>query len=388
VEILQVFFLMVLPCFIIKLTRITKGLSFLSPILLAYILGIIIGNIGFIPVDRVLAMSISEIMVPLAIPLILFATDFKAWLKNAKKTIISFLIVIIGVLISSTLAGFLLSGYFDEYWKLSGMLVGVYTGGTPNLMAVGMGLNVSKETLLLANASDAVLGGIYFLFLLSGARWLFGKVLPPFQKSMSDVASYGQVAATNEGEEGERSKGQSGMGGRRIYTRLGAALLLSIAFTGISVSLSFLRTGEINVGLVMLIVTSLGLGASFVKKIREIEGTYEAGQYLILVFSLAIGININLSELFSSSSIIFFYTAFVMSLSILIHLFLAVIFRIDVDTMIITSTAGIYGPAFVGPVASGIKNKEVILSGLTSGLVGYALGNYLGFALAWFLKFC
>ncbi len=71
------------------------------------------------------------------------------------------------------------------------------------------------------------------------------------------------------------------------------------------------------------------------------------------------------------------------------HLFpllLAMVFRIDTDTTIITSTAGIYGPAFIIPVAEGIKNREVVVSGLTCGLAGYAIGNYLGFAVAWLLR--
>lgn len=382
-QVIQVLFLLVSPYFIIRLTKTVKALGFLSPILLSYIIGIILGNIKFIPFDQQLAMSLSEIMVPLAIPLILFATDFTAWLRLAKKTVISFLLVISGVLISASLGAVIFSGHFAEYWKLSGMLVGVYTGGTPNLMAVGMGLDVSKETLSLAIASDAIMGGIYFFFLLSGAKWLFGKVLPVIHKSSVSVdpsEMYASVAATDD------ARAYDSCACKRVNLRLGLAVLLSVIFTGVSVGLSWIIWGRIDVCLVMLLVTTLGVGASFVRKIRTLKGTYEAGQYLILVFSLAMGININLSELFGSSSIVFLYTAFVMTLAIIIHLILAVIFQIDVDTMIITSTAGIFGPAFIGPVASGIKNKEVILSGLTSGLVGYAVGNYLGFFLAWLLR--
>ena len=376
-QVIQVLSLLVSPYFIIKLTTTVKSLGFLSPILLSYIIGIILGNIGFIPFDKQLAMALSEVMVPLAIPLILFATDFIGWLGLAKKTVLSFLFVISAVVISATLAAVIFSGCFDEYWKLSGMLVGVYTGGTPNLMAVGMGLGVSKEVLSLSIASDAIMGGLYFLFLLSGAKWLFGKVLPSFQSSsaQANLSQFDTVVAVTAEEKGKKST-----------VPLGFAILLSVIFTGASVGLSQLIYGRIDVCLVMLFVTSLGWGASFVQKIRNIQGTYEAGQYFILVFSLAMGININLSELLNTGSVVFLYTAFVMTLAIIIHLFLAAFFRIDVDTMIITSTAGIFGPAFIGPVASGIKNKGVILSGLTSGLVGYAVGNYLGFFLAWLLR--
>lgn len=365
-QIFQVLFFIVTPFLITKLVGKSKKLNFLSPILLCYVVGMILGNSKFIPIDKKLALSISEFTVPLAIPLILFSTDFKRWLGLARKTIISFILVVVGAITSSVLAATLFSGLFDEYWKLSGMLVGVYTGGTPNLMAIGMGLKINEETLILTNTADAILGGIYFLFLVTGAKWLVSKFLPAFSESVFIP----EFAITKEKPN-----------------RLGLffALFLSLVFVGISVGISFLFTSRLEVSIVMLVLTTLGIVASFVGRIRKIEGTYEAGQYVILIFSLAIGTTTNFSEMVSSSSVIFMYTAFVMTMAILIHFLLAFLFRIDVDTTIITSTAGIFGPAFIGPVAERIKNREVIVSGLTCGLVGYAIGNYLGFAVAWLL---
>ena len=55
----------------------------------------------------------------------------------------------------------------------------------------------------------------------------------------------------------------------------------------------------------MLALTTLGVAASFHPKVRNIKGTYDAGQYFILVFSLALGTNINFREMFVSSSAVF-----------------------------------------------------------------------------------
>jgi uncharacterized membrane protein len=68
--------------------------------------------------------------------------------------------------------------------------------------------------------------------------------------------------------------------------------------------------------------------------------------------------------------------------SIVLHFLFAWIFRVDADTTLITSVAGIFGPAFIGPVASVLKNKDIVVSGLTTGLVGYAIANYLGLGMA------
>ena len=87
---------------------------------------------------------------------------------------------------------------------------------------------------------------------------------------------------------------------------------------------------------------------------------------------------VNIKEMLNSSPAVLGFVAVAMFGAIIIHLIFAIIFKIDVDTAIITSTAGVYGPAFIVPVADAIKNKEVIVAGLTAGLVGYAVGNYLG----------
>jgi uncharacterized membrane protein len=88
----------------------------------------------------------------------------------------------------------------------------------------------------------------------------------------------------------------------------------------------------------------------------------------------------------TASPQLFLYTAVVMTGAVILHFALAAVFRIDTDTVIITSTAGIYGPAFIAPIAGVLKNREVLVSGLTTAMVGYALGNYLGLAVAYLLR--
>jgi uncharacterized membrane protein len=61
-----------------------------------------------------------------------------------------------------------------------------------------------------------------------------------------------------------------------------------------------------------------------------------------------------------------------------IHVGLARLFKVDTDTTIIAITALTYSPPFVPAVALAIKNKEVIISGLTIGILGFAFGSYLG----------
>jgi uncharacterized membrane protein len=70
----------------------------------------------------------------------------------------------------------------------------------------------------------------------------------------------------------------------------------------------------------------------------------------------------------------------------IVHVGLSRIFKVDTDTTIITITSLTYSPPFVPAVAAAIRNKEVILTGITNGIIGYAIGNYLGVFIAYILK--
>jgi len=53
-----------------------------------------------------------------------------------------------------------------------------------------------------------------------------------------------------------------------------------------------------------------------------------------------------------------------------------------VEEIMISSTAAICSPPFVGLVAGALGDKKIIAPGITAGIVGYAVGNYLGVLVA------
>jgi uncharacterized membrane protein len=75
-----------------------------------------------------------------------------------------------------------------------------------------------------------------------------------------------------------------------------------------------------------------------------------------------------------------------MIITLITNVFLAYILKIDADTTIITSTSTIFGPAFIGQVAMSMKNKEIIFSGMIASMVGIAIANFAGIALAKLLQ--
>ena len=61
------------------------------------------------------------------------------------------------------------------------MLIGVYTGGTPNMSAIGLALGVKEEIFLLLNSADIFFCAFYFIFLITVAKIFLGFFLPPYK---------------------------------------------------------------------------------------------------------------------------------------------------------------------------------------------------------------
>jgi len=377
---LQVFVMLFFPILVMEVVKRNKLAGMVGPVILCYALGLIVGNLPNSPVNIKLSQDVAEGCVPLAISLMLLSTRFMAWLKYAKQTAKSFALAVVAVLVSS----FAVSAYFhlqemgvQDVWKLSGMMVGVYTGGTPNLAAIGTALGISNEVFIVLNACDLMLSALYLILLLSIAQKVALKFLPSFvpkQKHDRDETFHYQRV--------ER------MATKRTLARSWTlAFLLSALILGVSISFSILIDGKITAPSVILAVTTLSIGASFIKKVRFLPRTYEFGEYFLLVFCLGIGSISNYTEMLQASPNVLLYVTCVFTGTLSIHFLLSWIFRIDADTTLITSVAGIFGPAFIGPVASVLKNKDIVVSGLTTGLVGYAIANYLGLGMAHLFHF-
>ncbi len=365
--------LLALPAFINAYEKRFKLIEWLSPVVCCYVVGVILGNIPSLKWDPSLARTFSEASVMLALPMLLLATDFPAWFKLAKSTILSFVLLIICVMLVSYLCGIAFKGYDPEVWKMAGMLVGVYVGGTANLTAIGKMLGIREEAFITLNAVDLALGGAYLLFILSVGVKILSKFLTPFNHELAqdnemDILHWRNLSTL-----------------KKIRNSLVLIIFCGLGI-GISLFLSKMFFGEESVGLIVLSLTVMALGLSFIQKIRHFEGSQECGHYFLLVFCVAVGSLANVSELFTGKMWYFLFCSSVMFGSIVLHFLCCFFLKIDRDTAIITSMAGIFGPAFVAPMSDVLKNRAILVSGITSGLVGIAVGNFVGLFVAYLLK--
>lgn len=374
-DVIIILLIVFLPRLMVLLSSRYKFFNLLGPVFLCYAAGF---AISFLIDDASLAATLSEVLVPVAIPLILFSADLSSLKKLAKPALTSFILMIAAVAAVCTAAVFIFRGSVKNAADVNGMLMGLYTGGTPNLIAIGLALGVDQDTILLANTADMIAGGIYFMLLLSVMPGFFRLFLPKFSMGKDT----GKDDALEDNLEKKFITKKEPFSLKMLIERL-PIFLLAIASVGVSLGASWLITGSAaNIMAVMLGVTTCGVALSFVKRVRATPGSYAAGQYFIYMFSVAIGLTFDLSMIAKSSLMLLVMLLFVQFGAVLLHALLAKIFGIDADTTLITSTAGIYGPAFIPPVAGALKNKDTVLTGLICGILGYAVGNYLGIGIA------
>ncbi len=363
---------------------VCKRVSFLGkigPVLLLYILGVIIGNIGIKPEGMSTLQDImSSAMVPLAIPMMLFGCTFR--LRETKQQLKALVTGLTAVVIA-VIIGYLIFGHnIDEGAKIGGMLTGVYTGGTINLAALKTMLGVRNETYILLNSYDMLVSFLYLTFLLTIGIKLFRKFLP-FKPDALEHGSYARVIKENQENEGDYSQLFTKAGMKDAGRLLGITLLIC----AISGGAAMLLPDSMFMVIFILMLTTLGLICSFIKPIHNLKHSYNIGMYFIYIFCIVVASMADLTNLNLTGSLnLLAYLLFVVFGSLGIQALLARLFKIDADTMVIASVTFINSPPFVPMMAAAMKNRRVLVTGLTLGIIGYAVGNYLGFLISELLK--
>ena len=420
--VLLVLFYLLFPLVIIFLCKKWSLLRKFGTIVMAYLFGLIIGTAGIFPEGSegyrlelqnkpylekpvlealiaegkavsgdIMVNSINELQdtlysfaLLLAFPLLLFSLNIRRWLKFAKKGFLSVALALVAGIIMVTTGFFIWKNAFPDAWKLAGMFEGIYTGGTPNFAALKLILDVDADRFVVLFTYDTVVGAFLVLFFVSVAPRIFRAILPKFEEKNGIAVDEDLVKKETEGLDDF-----SGMLTKKNFFPLLKALGLSIVIGGIGGVLYMFAPvkEEYRMAVMVLSVTTLGILASFIKSINKTEKTFQLGMYLILIFSLTVATKSDLRTLFGQGmwNLVFFISWCYWG-SLLLHLILAKIFRIDADNFLITATAFVFSPPFVPLVANALRNKDVIVTGLTGGVIGYLLGNYFGTTLAYLLK--
>ena len=392
-------------------------LGAVGAIVICYLVGFAFSAIGLSghDYDKGLTTTIAYVLVALSIPLVLFSINLKSVKTLAKGTVIGYSLCIVSAVIVAVAMFFITRLFMEGTDKLAAMTIGLYTGGTPNLNAIGISLKAGSENISAANLSDSIVGGLYFLLIISVMPKVYGAILKRREKraggkkgarnaAVSDSgasaaadanpingtreASADEQAVTVESAPVEEPKKDDYTFGfsikdKKSVLKLIGAFFLAVACLGVGALLEFLIEGTVGENLlyILIAVSVGGVALSFITPVREIKGQYPLGMYLILFFSIALAMSIDWTVFLTDILPTLAFFAVAQISVVLIHLLLCKIFRIDGDTALITSTAGGYGPPFIAPAAKACRRPDLIAPGIICASLGLAIGTVLGYGV-------
>ena len=375
-KLLLILFYIFAPAGVLYLCRKVNILGKIGPVLALYVLGVIVANVGILPAgeERVSMLdfqeSVSEVLVPLALPMMLFGCNFRRFRVGQSLMALVAGVVAVALIV---IAGYVMCDErLDvEASKMAAALTGQYTGGAANLAAVKQMVGLSTESFVMLSTCNLIVSFFYLMFLMGGGVGLARRIVGGARHAEQVV----DIVAEDDNPYRDFAK-------RASLWQLLKITLASLAIMGVSVLIASKVCGESGISMVALIlsITTFSLLATFTREVRSWDKSYDAGMYLIYIFCLVMATMANLAAIDWAQSIyILLFQAVIVFGSLFATILFARLCRVDADTAVITSNTLINSPVCVPMIAAAMKNRDVIVVGITNGLAGYALGNYLGY---------
>ncbi len=333
---------------------------------IAIILGILLSNSGFLPGDSPAYDFLMSQGVSASIVLILLSVDIRS-IKQAGPTMLkAFLLGAIGSALGAmTMSWILADAIGSESYKLAGQFTGTYVGGGMNFAALGRAFETSSDLFTAGIAADVIITAIWLVVCLAAPILLT-------RKGNTDE----QVAAPTPAKDGSYTIEKS------LYQSDGSinishiAVLVTVVFGVIWISealgqyFSFLPE--------ILWLTTLVLLTAQIPYIKKISGGAMLGNYLLLLFLASNGAKSVVANIVAVGPAVFYFAVGTIFLHGIFLFGVGYMMKIDAGTLAVASQANVGGSSSALALASARGYTDKILPGIAVGLLGYALGNYLG----------
>lgn len=361
--------MVVLAVFFAK-TKVGKKLGIA---LLVILFTAIIANLNLIP-SASNAIPLYDIIFTYLAPISIFYLMLGVNLTSIKKAGAPMIILfLIGSL--ATTVGILISWYIvspqdvlgEDAKIIAGMLTGTYTGGSVNFNAVALEYNFQERGILYAGtiAIDNVVTALWIVITL-----VFPGILRKFWKDKKM-----KISQENEAhEENENITFQS---------------LAWLMFLGLFAYLISHLISEIFPKIPFIItISTIGIVLAQTRFVSRLKGGHTIGLYLVYIFLAVIGAYCEISSVIELKevgvSLILFASLAVIFHGIAIILIGSITYR-DWDMISIVSQANIGGGTTAIALAETFKRRELLIPAILVGILGNALGTYLGFMMVYLL---
>lgn len=362
----------------------------LGAALVGILIGMLLSNTGLLPGTSPTYDLLSSTGVNLAVALILLGVDVRSILDAGPRMLIAFALGAAGTTVGAVVGALAFAGAVGpEAWKLAGQFTGTYIGGGMNFAALGRALDTSADMFSAAVAADVGLTAFWMATCLA-VPVLLGRRAVPLATAEE------RAAAADDATDTDRARAPLAAPPRpdQVSPTLERSLTSSVDPIGIGelAALVAIATGSVWLAgrleawlpflPLVLWLTTIALAAAQVPAIRRLAGGAMLGNYLLLLFLAANGAQSVIANIFRVGASVFFFAATTLIVHGLVLFGAGRLLGIDLGTLAVASQANVGGPASAVALASARGYADRLLPGIAVGLLGYAVGNYVGWGVA------
>lgn len=356
-----------------------------SSALLALAFGAVLSNLGVVPASSSVYDGIFGPVTSLAIAWLLFGVSFGDLRAAGPRMLGAFGLATLGTAAGALIAALAFAGAFDgDVWRLAGVLTGTYSGGSLNFVSVGRAVELPASLFSATAAADALLTGVWMGATLLLPLWLGRRFrpIPGHDPRESPGSPEGSEDPENP-EPGRPENPDSPLAGADLRI-VDLAILLALGFV------ILLASGWLHVRVPaipeILWLTTLALAVAQLPAVRSLHGALPLGHLALHLFFVVIGIGSRVDEILRVGPEVLYITALVVFIHGLVTYGGAWLTRLDVGSTSVASQAAVGGPASALALAVAREWPRLALPGVAVGLLGYALGTYLGIGVAWLAR--
>jgi uncharacterized membrane protein len=349
-----------------------KLFQYFPPLIWIYMTPVALSNTGVIPQQDPLYTALREHALPVFITLMLLEIDIAAVVRVIGRGVLVMLLGTAGVVVGAPVSYLIFRGFLGpEGWTAFGALAGSWIGGTGNMAAVAAGIDAPPEELGLAVVADNLVYLIWLPLLLASRNW--GRLFARFTGAGKGAVEKLEAAVSKLQQKSKEVEMRHVI--YLAFLGLGASALAGFAAGALPEVEPVLSTGTWKI----LLVTTIGILLSLTPA-RRIPGSHAVAMAIIYLFVASMGARAELAGLDRAP---WFVAAAYVWIAIhgLFCLVGARLFRVDVHTAAIASAANIGGAASA-PIVAAYHRETLIPVAVLMALVGYAIGNYMGFVTA------
>ena len=352
--------------------------KYVGPALTVILIGLTLVNLRIVPGYQDVYGVVITYCVPMSISIYLLNINLKELAKLSGKALVALVCAVFSVCLVATAFGVVFGSRMFEGWKIAGMFVGTYTGGSANLTAIAVGLNAANETIAAANAADYVIG-MPTLFLMFAAPALF--------QNVKFLKKFWPYHLSDEERIGDNE--EPVLMAEQKWSIQDIACLLAVSVTVVTISTklaSFLPPDFASAGRILLIST-ISIAAAQIPAVGRLRGNLNLGLFFGLMYLTIIGFSVDLASFFGSTMTITLFCFCVIVGSIGLHLFLSRMFKVPYEYVILGITGAIADGTTASLVASSARWNRLVSVGLLMGVLGGVCGNYVGIMVAYLIRF-